>query len=373
MSSAVKLLFFLVVISTCAYVQSHSQEEHQVEEYTKFTASFHAIFSTLVISLFPILVLAFVPLTRTINGVEKVDKKLLKTLLAFAVGGLLGDVFLHLLPHAQSSGHGHSHAHAPPSGHPVESPPHGEEGHVHENEQAESPGHGAEEAHDHSGEMYIGLCILLGMFVFFILEKIAVLNNGGGHGHSHEQKHKTDPIGDKIAKRTRSKSIQGDLSKEKDSDGLDDVAQERLKASAILNMISDFSHNVTDGLAIAASYLVSKQAGYGTTIAILFHEIPHEIGDLAILAQSGYTKKQVMGVQLLTGLGALVGTFIGLAVGEVTTVGWILPFTAGGFIYISVADVIPQLFVGTDTVQTVKECAAMVLGVAMMYFIALLE
>lgn len=66
-----------------------------------------------------------------------------------------------------------------------------------------------------------------------------------------------------------------------------------IKVSGYLNLAADFTHNFTDGLAIGASFLVSPAVGAITTVTILLHEVPHEIGDFAILVQSGCTKKKV--------------------------------------------------------------------------------
>lgn len=66
-----------------------------------------------------------------------------------------------------------------------------------------------------------------------------------------------------------------------------------IKVAGYLNLAADFTHNFTDGLAIGASFLVSRNLGIVTTLTILLHEVPHEIGDFAILVQSGCTKKKV--------------------------------------------------------------------------------
>ena len=66
-----------------------------------------------------------------------------------------------------------------------------------------------------------------------------------------------------------------------------------IKVAGYLNLAADFSHNFTDGLAIGASYIVGQNVGIITTITILLHEVPHEIGDFAILVQSGCSKKKV--------------------------------------------------------------------------------
>ena len=82
-----------------------------------------------------------------------------------------------------------------------------------------------------------------------------------------------------------------------------------IKISAYLNLAADFTHNFTDGLAIGASFLISLNVGIMTTVTILMHEVPHEIGDFAILFQSGCTKKRAMLLQLTTAVSAIVGMF----------------------------------------------------------------
>jgi len=85
--------------------------------------------------------------------------------------------------------------------------------------------------------------------------------------------------------------------------------------------------------------------GLTTTAAVFFHEIPHEIGDYAILIQSGFSRRQAMFAQVGTACGALFGTFIGLITGDVSdSVQWIIPFTAGGFIYVATGNDMPLLF-----------------------------
>jgi len=181
-------------------------------------------------------------------------------------------------------------------------------------------------------------------FYFFLLEKIATIRATGnqGHGHSHGN----------------------DQGQEK--------AIIRFKISSILNIISDFTHNVTDGMAIAASFRSSFNLGISTTIAVFFHEIPHEIGDLAILLKSGWTKTNVIIIQFLTASGSLFGAYLGSGTNLLPT-NWIIPFTAGGFIYISTVNIIPELFNETNIKQTILEIIAMVFGVFLMVIITFLE
>ena len=133
------------------------------------------------------------------------------------------------------------------------------------------------------------------------------------------------------------------------------AASQDIKVAGYLNLAADFTHNFTDGLAIGASYLVNINVGIVTTATILIHEIPHEIGDFAILVQSGYPKRKAMFLQLST------------------ATAWILPFTAGGFIYIATVSVIPELLENTSVGQSIKEMIAMCIGVLMMVGIAMIE
>ena len=146
--------------------------------------------------------------------------------------------------------------------------------------------------------------------------------------------------------------------------------------SAYLNLAADFTHNFTDGLAIGASYLAGRSIGIVTTITILLHEVPHEIGDFAILIQSGFPKRKAMFLQLLTAVGAIAGTVCGLlaeGVGTDAATAWILPFTAGGFIYIATVSVIPEILEDTAVWQSVKEVLAMFVGIGMMVLITYIE
>ncbi|XP_017773073.1 PREDICTED: protein catecholamines up [Nicrophorus vespilloides] len=306
----------------------HHEEEHhhkpKVIEVNK-DIWLHAMGSTLLISAAPFFILFFVPLDNT-----EQKQPLLKILLAFASGGLLGDAFLHLIPHATMHAEPHDHSH--------------------------SHGHSHEEGHAH--DMSVGLWVLAGIVTFLVVEKCVRIMKGG-HGHSH---------GNKSVKKTDSK---GDSSKAKKA------AEEtkEIKVAGYLNLAADFSHNFTDGLAIGSSYLAGNAVGVITTITILFHEVPHEIGDFAILLQSGVSRRNAMLLQLTTALGALAGTALSLLVqdtaGNMGT-NWILPFTAGGFIYIALVSVIPELLdeEKPSFMQTIYQVAALLVGVYMMVLIA---
>lgn len=330
------------------------------------------LLATVAISAAPFLILFLVPL-RT-NDPE--NQPFLKILLSFASGGLLGDAFLHLIPHAINP---HSH-------HGDDDASHGGHGHS----------HGGDGGHDHTGDIVVGSWVLGGIIAFLVVEKFVRFVRGGhGHSHSHGHSHeeKKEKVDAKDVKETAASDAkdskdgkdvaEGDKKEEESTEtevktvspSADGTEEGEIKVSAYLNLAADFTHNFTDGLAIGASFLVGRNVGLITTLTIFLHEIPHEIGDFAILVQSGCTKQKAMMLQLVTAVGALAGCVCGLFAGGLGTAAsaWILPFTAGGFIYIATVSVIPELLQESSIGQSVKEILALLVGVFLMVLIALTE
>lgn len=317
----------------------HNNEKKPAEPIDMFNVWVHSIGSTLLISAAPFLILYIIPLDNT----EKMKPRL-KVLLAFASGGLLGDAFLHLIPHAiaphthdEHGGHTHSHSH---------------------------------DEHDHEGhshDMSVGLWVLSGIITFLAVEKGVRLIKGG-HGHSHGEA--PAPV---KPKPTQTKK--DDKEKKKETSKKKVKAEDTVSIAGYLNLAADFTHNFTDGLAIGASYLAGNSIGIITTITILLHEVPHEIGDFAILIKSGCSKRKAMLLQLVTAVGALAGTSLALlGAGSDAAASWVLPFTAGGFIYIATVSVLPELLEeSTKLVQSLKEISAMLAGVGLMVVIANFE
>lgn len=168
-----------------------------------------------------------------------------------------------------------------------------------------------------------------------------------------------------------------------------------IKLAGYLNLIADFTHNITDGLAMSSSFYASPTIGATTTVAVFFHEIPHEVGDFALLVQSGFSKRKAMGAQFVTALGAFLGTIIGIAVQEFsggaasasadegigagaglcgTSLSWgdmLLPFTAGTFLYVGTVSVIPELLEtgkdkGVEVRKTIVQFLAVAVGAGIM-------
>ncbi|KAF0718989.1 Aste57867_1352 [Aphanomyces stellatus] len=302
---------------------------------SRFEASLwsEALFATALVGLAPVILLWFIPLGRANLSIES-QKPLLRIFLSFAAGGLLGDALLHLLPHSlPSGGHDHEHDHN-----------HGEGSHSHSVE-----------------DLAPYLWTLAGLMTFLMLEKFVRAQtgeHGHSHGHSHGPSHERTAAKQPASKTTASKD--------------EEVPKPTIAAAGYLNLAADFSHNFTDGLAIGATFVHGRSSGWQTTVAMLLHEVPHEIGDFAILIQSGFTRSEAMWTQVYTAVGAMVGTAVGLMI-ETQTAAWITPFTAGGFVYIACTSVFPELLEDSSLLQSILQLAAMSTGVALMLLIALYE
>ncbi|TFK36635.1 ZIP-like iron-zinc transporter [Crucibulum laeve] len=334
-----------------------------------FGPAWNSILGTFYISSVPNFILAFIP--AQING------NTLNTMTAFATGGLLSDVFLHLVPHSFMGEH-------------------------------QDPG-----VHfvmvEEKRNILIGLGIFVGFATFFFMEKTLRVLGGddesSGHSHSHSL---SEPAVAKSSATNASLSQNGLRSRTAEKSDADSALTEPehekasngpSKLSAYLNLFGDFVHNITDGLAMAASFYASPLIGATTTLACFAHEIPHEIADYSILIRSGFTKKQAMQSQFLTAVGAFVGTFIGIAVHNATAIDaeqqskdlaggvrqdatgllgttvqlsdLVIPFVAGGFLYIGAVAVLPTLLAESKSAkQAMREFAAMAFGVVCMFLVA---
>ena len=148
---------------------------------------------------------------------------------------------------------------------------------------------------------------------------------------------------------------------------------------AYMNLFGDFIHNMIDGLIIAASYIASIPTGIATTIAVMLHEIPQEIGDFGVLIHGGFTKKKAILYNFLTALSAVIGAAVAvLASAAIEGSGvFLLGLAAGGFIYIASTDLIPELHrsstCDSPTSRSLVQLLFLVLGVLIMYSLVLLE
>ncbi|KAJ1836408.1 hypothetical protein LPJ63_000332 [Coemansia sp. RSA 2711] len=346
--------------------------------FPKGNPALASLLATFYISLFPNLILFATP--------SSIPNKVLRIMVGFAVGGLLGDVFLHLLPHMFADDHDHGHGHD----------------------------HSHDHAHNHIRNTVYGCAIFFGLTIFFAVDKfMRLFGSGHSHAHGHDHGHKMaakqsgsssaseSESKHRIRKRRSPKSKRYDRDANEADDEKDAIdefgraareTKRPIKLSAYLNLIADATHNFTDGLAMSASFYLSHAAGLSTFVAVFFHEIPHELGDFAILVQSGFSRTSALASQFFTALGAIAGTIAGILIEEaskgnrfnftglytagvpvfapavdtgsrsvlslvfggifgmlpssVAGVPWsklVIPFTAGGFIYVGTVSVLPDL------------------------------
>lgn len=137
---------------------------------------------------------------------------------------------------------------------------------------------------------------------------------------------------------------------------------------AFMNLVGDGVHHFIDGLLIGGSYMASIPIGIATTTAIVFHEIPQRMGDFGVLIHAGYSKKKAILFDFLYSLTAIFGAGAALVFGESAKsfLPFLMPFAAGGFIYIAGSDLIPELHKETDPAKSAVQLIAFVAGIAVM-------
>jgi zinc and cadmium transporter len=246
---------------------------------------------------------------------EAAGRRLLPHFVSYATGALLGAALLALLPEAME-GVGPNGAHA------------------------------------------IGAALLVGLGVFFVIEKLVLWwhTHGNGHGddaHGH-QAHARDGHD-----HDHGHEGQGGHAHH---DGHD---HGRAAASGVLVIIGDSVHNALDGILIAAAFLTSFPLGLVTTFAVAAHEIPHRVGDFAILVHSGMSRGRALVMNMATGLTSIIGgvaAYFGLqrAIGALP---YALALAAAGFLYIAVAGLIPGLHRRADPRTSLAQVILMGLGV----------
>jgi len=136
-----------------------------------------------------------------------------------------------------------------------------------------------------------------------------------------------------------------------------------------LNLIGDGVHNLIDGLVIAAAFLVEIHLGMITTIAVILHEIPQEIGDYGVLVYGGFSKKRALFLNFITALTAIFGGFLGFYlisfIEPITP--YLLAFAAGGFFYIAAADLTPELKKERSAKNNALIFGLVIFGIILMY------
>ena len=287
---------------------------------------------------------------------DAISPSKLKLLLSFSVGGLFGDVFLHLLPESWMY----------------------------------------IDRTDHYSAPKVGMWIIAGLICFLLIEKIFSIHEKMNDESSLkmefedlpckesevDQVDKLDPqhfnkIGsdNELVKR-RVRAEEEDAHVVKEATVVKNVQVHRdsdqgKRIMGYLNLLANCIDNFTHGLAVSGSFVVSIPVGVCTTFAILLHEIPHEIGDFAILLRAGFSRWEAAKGQVVTASGALLGCLFGLlaeSAGDASS--WVLPFTSGGFIYISCTTILPDLVQETSLMESLKQMVALFMGIGVMAMVS---
>ena len=285
-------------------------------------------------------VLAWIILSSLLGGILSVSLAALfalslrtawiPMLVSYAIGAMLGAVFLEILPHAFA-----------------------EAGSV-EN---------------------ISATLLLGLLVFFVLEKLVIWRHCHGDHCEVHAIHTEHNCPDNHVSQDGSKfrvvtnSTPSIVHGHSHSHHQHDSGR-----SGMMIMIGDTFHNFVDGVLIAAAFLLDVKLGMVTALAIISHEIPQEVGDFLILLHSGYTKKQAFIFNLVSSLATLVGGLIAYFSLQYV-MGWIpyiLGLAAASMLYVAVADLIPSLHKRTELKATVSQVLLIALGVCTIWIVHVL-
>lgn len=129
--------------------------------------------------------------------------------------------------------------------------------------------------------------------------------------------------------------------------------------------LGDGLHNITDGLAIGAAFTVDPITGIATSLAVLFHELPHELGDFALLITTGMSMKKAMIYNVISSILSFTGMAIGIFVVQIqlTFIKWIYSFTAGSFLYIALVDLVPEL--NRSSVKSLRKIVVHIVGLSL--------
>lgn len=141
-----------------------------------------------------------------------------------------------------------------------------------------------------------------------------------------------------------------------------------------MNLIGDGIHNFIDGLVIAAAYFVNIPLGLATTLAVIIHEIPQEIGDFGVLLYAGFSKRKALFFNFLSALTAMIGAIIGILFSKNSAmfVSIIIPIAAGGFLYIAGSDLIPEIHKNQKKEFPLRNLIGILLGIFIMYLLTLI-
>lgn len=236
---------------------------------------------------------------------DRTRERLMPVFVSFAIGALLGAAFLALLPHAFETA--------------------------------------GVDVHD------IALTVLIALLGFFVLEKMVVWRHCHAYDcEAHGNVSTSGGIGDMLA-----------------DDHAGYIERARTAATGPLILVGDGVHNLVDGVLIAAAFLTDVHLGIVTSLAVIAHEIPQELGDFAILLYSGYSRARALLYNMLASLTMVIGGVVAYFSLSWASAGvpYVLAVAAASFIYIAVADLIPGLHRRPEPSATLQQLALIGLGV----------
>lgn len=178
--------------------------------------------------------------------------------------------------------------------------------------------------------LHVGFLVVGGILLMFIVEKLIHWN----HNHNVEELKKEAPLG-------------------------------------YISLFTDGLHNFIDGILIASSWMVSPEIGLATTLGVIAHEIPQEISDFGVLIHAGFSRKKALFFNFLAACMAIAGAIGTLWLGDLFTniSAYVLPFAAGGFIYLAGSDLIPELHREKSIRKNSLQLMVIIMGLALMLFI----
>ena len=153
------------------------------------------------------------------------------------------------------------------------------------------------------------------------------------------------------------------------------TSEEHMHPLATINLVGDAVHNLIDGMLVGASYMVSLPIGIATTLAVIMHEIPQEVGDFGVLIHAGLSVKKALALNFLSALTAMLGVILAIVLGsEIEGFSLsLLPIAAGGFLYIAGSDLIPELHHEVKVLRSLLQFVMILLGVGVMALLIFLE
>ncbi|XP_048380371.2 zinc transporter ZIP4 isoform X1 [Stegostoma tigrinum] len=296
-----------------ACTRNHQDTDNNEFQLTTAEKYIYGSIATLVVSLCAVLGIVILLFTSCTTAYQHI----IQFFISLAVGSLTGDAVLHLIPsflglHTHGDNHDHSSA-------------------------------------SHSWKL---LAVIGGIYAFFLLEKIFNIlikdedDEQDGHHCDHVLALQAFKEGQKNKQKEKKTTSQVELTASEVSLESDSGhhPSKGLRVLPYMIVIGDGIHNFADGLALGAAFSVSWKTGLATTLAILCHELPHEMGDFAVLLHSGLSIKKAVLMNFVSALTAFIGLYISLAVATNEIVQqWIFTVATGLFLYVALGDMLPEL------------------------------